>query len=253
MTDDFTNPDGTKISISTNLNDFERVYNEFGMNWMLEDKEDSQKGRALFVREHGRTSSTYNNRTFKPEFRMDPSEIIPANRSIQIEEAHQLCHEYYECRYDYAMSLNRDLAHFTHNYKSTIINYREVSNERVISCGVLETPRFGRKSNFLFIPGTKVTFECNQDFILVGDQRRECMQNGQWDVPVYGYTECLRKYKLTNTFLRLTLLLTLLSFICYVIRSARIFISTSWHNVWDNSRRYCTNYYDTRVRCFRYS
>lgn len=193
MTDDFTTPDGTKVSISTNLNDFERVYNDFGMHWMLEDKEDPQKGKALFVREHGRTSSTYNNRTFKPEFRMTPEEIIPTNRSIQIEEAYQLCHEYYECRYDYAMSLNRDLAHFTHNYKSTIINYKEISTQRVISCGVLETPRFGRKSNFLFTPGTKVTFECNQEFILIGDQRRECMEDGHWDIPVYGYTECLRK------------------------------------------------------------
>lgn len=64
----------------------------------------------------------------------------------------------------------------------------------VISCGVLETPRFGRKSNFLFVPGTKVTFECNQDFILIGDQRRVCTETGQWDTPVYGYTECLREY-----------------------------------------------------------
>lgn len=194
MTDDFVLPDGNKVAIPTNLNDFERVYNDFGMHWILEDKEDPNKGRALFHREHGQTSSTFNNKTFRPEFRMTPEEIIPANRSIQIEEAYNLCAEYYECRYDYAMSLNRDLAHFTHNYKSTIINYRTVSNKRIISCGVLETPRFGRKSNFLFVPGTKVTFECNQDFILIGDQRRECMNNGQWDIPVHGYTECLREY-----------------------------------------------------------
>lgn len=64
----------------------------------------------------------------------------------------------------------------------------------VITCGVLETPRFGRKSNFLFTPGTKVTFECNQDFVLVGDQRRTCTAEGRWDVPQYGYTECLREY-----------------------------------------------------------
>ena len=65
----------------------------------------------------------------------------------------------------------------------------------VVSCGVLETPRFGRKSNFFFTPGTKVTFECDQDFILIGDQRRQCGPGGQWDTPSYGYTECLRKYK----------------------------------------------------------
>lgn len=64
----------------------------------------------------------------------------------------------------------------------------------MISCGVLETPRFGRKSNFLFVPNTKVTFECNQDFVLIGDQRRSCSSDGKWDIPEYGYTECLRKY-----------------------------------------------------------
>lgn len=64
----------------------------------------------------------------------------------------------------------------------------------VISCGVLETPRFGRKSNFWFVPNTKVTFECNQEFVLIGDQRRSCSADGKWDIPEYGYTECLRKY-----------------------------------------------------------
>lgn len=63
----------------------------------------------------------------------------------------------------------------------------------VITCGILETPRFGRKSNFLFTPGTKVTYECNKDFVLIGDQRRTCTAEGMWDIPEYGYTECLRK------------------------------------------------------------
>lgn len=68
----------------------------------------------------------------------------------------------------------------------------------VTTCGILETPRFGRKSNFLFIPGTKVTFECNQDFVLIGDPRRYCTPDGHWDYPEYGYTECLREYFLLN-------------------------------------------------------
>jgi len=66
---------------------------------------------------------------------------------------------------------------------------------RVVSCGVLQTPRFGRKLSFDFMPGAKVSFECNEGFILVGDQRRECLSNGLWNVPEYGYTECLRKYQ----------------------------------------------------------
>lgn len=64
----------------------------------------------------------------------------------------------------------------------------------MVSCGVLQTPRFGRKLSFDFMPGAKVAFECNEGFILVGDQRRECLANGLWNVPEYGFTECLRKY-----------------------------------------------------------
>lgn len=62
-----------------------------------------------------------------------------------------------------------------------------------MSCGILETPRFGRKSNFLFTPGAVVTFECNEGFFLNGDRRRVCQNTGRWDTPQYGYTECLRK------------------------------------------------------------
>jgi len=62
-----------------------------------------------------------------------------------------------------------------------------------LSCGILETPRFGRKSNFAFTPGAVVTFECNEGFFLNGDRRRTCGNDGNWDIPQYGYTECLRE------------------------------------------------------------
>lgn len=75
----------------------------------------------------------------------------------------------------------------------------------MISCGVLETPRFGRKSNFLFVPNTKVTFECNQEFVLIGDQRRSCSSDGKWDIPEFGYTECLREYNIFDNELKLEL------------------------------------------------
>lgn len=67
---------------------------------------------------------------------------------------------------------------------------------RVLSCGILETPRFGRKSNFQFTPGAVITFECNEGFFLNGDRRRTCGVDGKWDIPQYGYTECLRKFLL---------------------------------------------------------
>ncbi|XP_034194646.2 sushi domain containing 2 mesh isoform X1 [Osmia lignaria lignaria] len=193
ITDDLTTPDGNQVS-GTNLNHFETVHKDFGLNWMLEDKEDAQKGGALFTRKFGRTSSYYSNRTFEAEWRKTPAEIIPSNRSYDIQRAIDLCGDLYQCQYDYALSLNRDLAHFTKNYYNTYTQIRDLNmNQRVVSCGVLETPRFGRKSNFFFVPGTKVTFECNQDFTLIGDQRRVCTPEGRWNVPEYGYTECLRQ------------------------------------------------------------
>ncbi|XP_031838730.1 sushi domain containing 2 mesh isoform X2 [Nomia melanderi] len=193
MADDLITPEGQIIS-GTNLNHFETVHKDFALKWMLEDKEDDLKGGTLFTREFGRTASYFANRTFEPEWRKMPEDIIPTNRSYDLQRAHDLCGDTYQCQYDYAMSLNRDLAHFTKNYYDTYTQIRYINeDEPVVSCGVLETPRFGRKSNFFFTPGTKVTFECNQDFILVGDQRRVCMPDGRWDVPEYGYTECLRQ------------------------------------------------------------
>ncbi|KAK4887724.1 hypothetical protein RN001_003995 [Aquatica leii] len=196
--DDFTDPDGIQMEIPSSANDYERVYTEFGMKWMLEDKDDNKRGKALFYRDYGRTSSHYNNKTFKPEFKMIPEDIIPPNRSMEIDRAYTLCQNDPECLYDYSVTLNRDLAHYTLNYKNSIINIKEINKKTFISCGVLETPRFGRKSNFLFTPGTKVMFECNEEFILLGDSKRECLADGRWDVSGYGYTECLqqREYSL---------------------------------------------------------
>jgi len=196
--DDFTLPNGMMANVGQNLNNFESIHREFGMHWILEDREDPLKGVALFHREFGKTASFFANNTFLPEFRRTPQEIIPANRSRDIEMAQNLCGDAYQCQFDYALSLNRDMAHFTRNYLDSFVNIRSINRERVISCGVLETPRFGRKSNFLFTPGTRVTFECNQDFVLVGDQRRVCTDAGQWDIPMYGYTHCLRQQEYSS-------------------------------------------------------
>ncbi|XP_054014775.1 protein mesh isoform X2 [Hylaeus anthracinus] len=198
IADDLLTPDGQPVT-TTNLNHFEAVHRDFAIKWMLEDKEDDLKGGALFTREFGRTASYYANRTFEPEYRKFAQEIIPSNRTDDVKQALDLCGDSYQCQYDYSMTLNRDAAHFTRNYYDTYTKIRYTNLEDpVISCGVLETPRFGRKSNFFFTPGTKVTFECNQDFILIGDQRRVCTPQGRWDVPEYGYTECLRQQEYSS-------------------------------------------------------
>ncbi|XP_011644865.1 protein mesh isoform X1 [Pogonomyrmex barbatus] len=189
--DDLTSPTGYQVPIGS-VNHSETIHTDFAIHWMLEDKESKLLGAALFHREFGRTASYYANRTFQPEFRKYPTEILPPNRTYDINRAIDLCGESYQCQYDYVMTLNRDLAHFTRNYYDTYTQIRALNKKEIVSCGILETPRFGRKSNFLFVPGTKVSFECNQDFILIGDQRRVCTPEGRWNTPEYGYTECLR-------------------------------------------------------------
>lgn len=87
------------------------------------------------------------------------------------------------------------------NYQQLIkIFIKKFFSRRIISCGVLQTPRFGRKISFDFRPGAKVSFECDQGFILMGDKTRECMQDGLWNVPEYGYTYCLRKLNNFNEY-----------------------------------------------------
>ncbi|XP_049791789.1 protein mesh isoform X2 [Schistocerca nitens] len=191
--DEFTLPDGLVVNPSTNINNFERVHKDFGIKWILGDTVKEGVGGSLFVNEYSRSSSYYANESFVPEYRTDLLEIIPSNRSKDRTDAEFYCKDSYQCKYDYAMTVNRDVAEFTKNYYASYTEIREITEAKVISCGVLETPRFGRKSTFEYVPGTVVTFECNQDYVLVGDMRRSCGANGQWNIPEYGYTECLRQ------------------------------------------------------------
>lgn len=160
---------------------------------MLADREQYGKGAALFTREFGKTASHWANATFIPNYLKEPRDFLPPNRSEDIERANELCGESYQCRFDYGMSLNRDLAYYTKFYFDQAVNIKASNDHRVISCGILEPPRFGRKLSFLFTPGSQVGFECNEGFVLVGDKRRTCTSDGRWDSPLLGYTECMRK------------------------------------------------------------
>ncbi|XP_045484583.1 protein mesh isoform X1 [Pieris rapae] len=202
VNDDFMRPDGTLATVD--LNNFQSAHREFAQYWQLTDREQKDIGVAMFTREYGRTAAYYNDNQFIPNFIKEPANFLPANRSQDVDRAIEICQDSYQCRYDYGMTLNRDMAEFTKNYLASITNIKETNARRVISCGILETPRFGRKSNFFFTPGTRVNFECNQNFILTGDKRRVCEDNGRWNLPDYGYTECLRNQEYSQQTLFLT-------------------------------------------------
>lgn len=127
MQDDMTTPDGTIVS--TNLNNFESVHRDFAMRWMLSDRETEGVGQGLFTREFGRTASYYANATFLPNFIREPRDFLPPNRTQDVERAHDLCGESYQCRYDFGMTLNRDMAHFTRNYYDSAVNIAAANRE----------------------------------------------------------------------------------------------------------------------------
>lgn len=183
---------------------------------MLADREKLGVGASLFTREFGRTASYYGNASFIPNFIREPRDFLPPNRTEDIERASELCGESYQCRYDYGMSLNRDMAYYTKFYYDKLVNIKATNDHRVISCGVLETPRFGRKSTFEFTPGTHVSFECDNGFFLIGDPRRECSSEGKWDPPIHGYTLCLRMLFDSLFLLLLLLFIMRFLFICLI-------------------------------------
>lgn len=102
----------------------------FCISGILEDRDEKNKGGALFFREYGRTASYYANRTFEPVFESTPEMIIPANRSSDIQRANELCGDSYQCKYDYSVSLNRDLAFYTLQYQDGYVNTKKMSKQR---------------------------------------------------------------------------------------------------------------------------
>lgn len=96
---------------------------------MLSDREQLGIGRALFNRDFGRTASHYSNASFLPNFIREPRDFLPPNRSQDIELATELCGESYQCRYDFGMSLDREMAHFTKNYYDSAINIQTINDK----------------------------------------------------------------------------------------------------------------------------
>lgn len=76
----------------------------------------------MFVREYGRTAAYYNDNEFIPNFIREPADFLPANRSHDVARAIEICQDSYQCRYDYGMTLNRDMAEFTKNYLASIVS-----------------------------------------------------------------------------------------------------------------------------------
>jgi hypothetical protein len=56
--------------------------------------------------------------------------VLCVYRTRDIEMAQSLCGDAYQCQFDYALSLNRDMAHFTRNYLDSFVNIRSINRQR---------------------------------------------------------------------------------------------------------------------------
>jgi len=101
--DDFVLPDGSMGPMG-NTNSMDLMHNQFGIqctkvkhiknisfmffksdsqtqfsSGAIDEKETDEKGNSLFYHENGKTSSNYNDKLFRPNFYLDPQQIIPYN------------------------------------------------------------------------------------------------------------------------------------------------------------------------------
>ncbi|KAF2368716.1 NIDO domain, partial [Trinorchestia longiramus] len=186
--DDYVLPDGTQMGYF-DTNNFKTIHEEFGMKWVLDDKEDEYKGKSLFTHEYQRSSNYYYDANFVPEFEKYP--VLSENATTDQREIDRVCGDSYQCNFDFVTTLRRDFAVMTKYYQDQFVNIKDYGLLPVISCGALPTPPHGRKSTFNFLSGAEVKFDCDPGYVLLGEQRRWCYASGDWNWPEDGEATCV--------------------------------------------------------------
>lgn len=74
--DDFTLPDG-HVTGKMDPSQIERTHKDFGMKWVVHDKETEGIGKSLFTHNNGQSSNTFYDQYFTPEWQILP--MIPEN------------------------------------------------------------------------------------------------------------------------------------------------------------------------------
>jgi len=195
--DDFTSPNGEyreyKYEGNNTGHSWKDIHEQFAEKWLVHDGETPELGRSLFFHEHGRSANFYHKKNWEPEWSNVPK--IPDNVTwTDADEVERICGNSYQCIYDYSTTLSEEFALFTKYYQDQFVNIYEGvlrPEKRVISCGQLPTPSNGRKSTFKFTPGTKVQFDCDPGYVLVGERRRWCYDSGDWNWPELGTASCV--------------------------------------------------------------
>lgn len=188
MADDFTLPDGS-VGLASEASNVRDIHREFGMQWVLDDKEKPDVGRSLFTHDNYRSSNYFYDPDFEPEWDISP--VLNVNATMKPEEIKRVCGDSYQCHFDYVVTLRRDFADMTKYYQDQFVNIKQIGLQAVVSCGALPTPPNGRKSTFNFLSGAEVKFDCDPGYVLLGEQRRWCYASGDWNWPEDGEATCV--------------------------------------------------------------
>ncbi|CAG0880442.1 unnamed protein product [Cyprideis torosa] len=211
------------LSFGDPLNEMRSIFHEYGMKWAVEDKEDPNKGKTLFLHENGKSSNFFYDNVFEPDFDEFPE--IPTNVSLKPDQVIAFCGESYQCMYDYAVTMNREFAKWSKHYQDEFVNIKKYGLRPVTSCGALPTPQNGRKSSFWFTVGTEVKFDCDTGYVLTGEKRRWCYASGEWNWPEEGEAECIpedvfyrRQAGITSGIVLVCVIPVLFLLVCMVMR-----------------------------------
>lgn len=177
--DDFTFRNGSTLPTDTNQ---EMLY-ELGASWAIENKSSLFTYDSQFLLDHYCRAPKHDP-NFTPVFQVpdDPSNPLYVDMSA-------LCQGNEFCRFDTLATKSLQLGNAT---KLSYENYQMLveSLEPVISCGILEEPKNGKKKGNIYLIGSTLNFTCNEGHVFSGSSMRTCLPTGQWSgEPVFCISE----------------------------------------------------------------
>ncbi|XP_032898980.1 sushi domain-containing protein 2 [Amblyraja radiata] len=177
--DDFTFRNGSTLPTDTS----QEMLFELGASWAIENKSSLFTYDSQFLLDNY-SHAPKHDLNFTPVFQVpdDPSNPLYVDMTT-------LCQGNEFCRFDTLATKSLQLGNAT---KLSYENYQMLveSLEPVISCGILEEPKNGKKRGNVYLIGSTLNFTCNEGHVFSGSSMRTCLPTGQWSgEPVYCISE----------------------------------------------------------------
>ena len=179
--DDFTTPDGIRISTSANLSD---IHYRFGMTWNVSAND------SLFSYPTGRNYSSYQNPSFVPSLHMPTaSELSP--------EARAICGDSSTCLFDVqSTGGNLAFANNTVKQEERVKSIAETLNTTVVLCTQPNVSQYAVISTTNgYFNGSIATLICATNSSLYGNNITNCL-NGVW---INQFGDCTRTISLDTS------------------------------------------------------